>query len=131
MEKDASDAGPQTPILCPLGRISRISKPQLLWQEATGVQRRRDEMSCLGRTRYQTYTTALQSHEFCGQVDKEQSVDIFCELDPRGRPINLDGEGSEEEEALLLPPPAPVAIPTEGSVDYDNDVEFGAEDGEC
>lgn len=37
-------------------------------------------------------------------------MDIFCELDPRGRPTNLDGEGS---------------------VGYNNDVEFGAEDGEC
>ena len=45
---------------------------------------------------------------------RSKSVDTFCELDPRGRPTNLDGEGSEEEEALMLPPPAPVAIPTDG-----------------
>ena len=34
---------------------------------------------------------------------RSKSVDIFCELDASERPTNLDGEGSEEEEALLLP----------------------------
>ena len=52
------------------------------------------------------------------KLTRSKSVNTFWELDPRERPTNLDGEEFEEEEVLLLLPPAPVAIPTEGSVNY-------------